>query len=192
MVRIRHLAKLEYGNPRSFLADLRALEYTVSASAISERVKSLRTNNLKPEREMRDAALFCVGMSHNLGVEVWFAPVEDQDHDFVATWRINDTQHFCPVQLKEVVPRHLNQNASIQEVIGKLSHYADSHDVSVAIKFNQVGRFDPAQISVPANLRIGGLWVFGACSEDQTTWALWGDFLQTGRETLGISYPYPK
>lgn len=191
MVRIRHFAKLTYGNPHTFLADLRKLEYDVSASSTPTRIKTLRTNSLKPEREMRDAALFCVGMSHNLGAEVWFAPVEEQDHDFVATWRVDDAQHFCPVQLKEVVPQILNPTASIQEVIGKLSHYGDSADVAFAIKFNQRGRFDPAEISVPPNLRIGSLWVFGSLSEDQSTFGLWGDFLETGAATMGISYPYP-
>jgi hypothetical protein len=190
VVRIRHFAKLNYGNARTFLAGLRKIEIAVAASDSPESIKSMRTNSLKREREMRDAALFCVGMSHNLGVDVWFAPVEEQDHDFVATWRTGETQHFCPVQLKEVVPKHLNANASIQGVLDKLPHYCDSADLSVAIKFNQCGRFDPTEITVPKNLRIGGLWVFGALAEDQSTWGLWGDFMQTRAATLGISYPY--
>ncbi len=151
----------------------------------------MRTNGLKSERELRDAALFCVGMSHVLGTDVWLAPVEAQDHDFVTSWRIGDVQHFCPVQLKEVVPQHLNPAASIAGVLEKLSRYPDSRDVSVAIKFNQCGRFDPACLRVPENLAIGGLWVFGAIAEDQSMCGLWGDFLQTGNETIGISYSYP-
>jgi len=191
MARLRQFAKLAYGNPRGFLSELRKFEHAVAASHTPLRVKTLRTNGLKREREMRDAALFCVGMSHNLGSEVRFAPVEDQDYDFVATWRTEAIQHFCPVQLKEVVPAHLNPTASIQDVLGKLSHYGDSNDVSVAIKFNQIGRFEPAGINPPNALRIGGLWVFGAMTEDQSTWALWGDFMQTGPLTLGIRYPHP-
>ncbi|MEQ1489182.1 MAG: hypothetical protein ABL932_01400 [Terricaulis sp.] len=191
MVRLRQFAKLDYGNPHRFLRELRKFEYTVAASDTALRLKTLRTNGLKREREMRDAALFCVGMSHNLGTEVLFAPVEDQDYDFVATWRTDATQHFCPVQLKEVVPTHLNPTASIQDVIGMLSHYGDSTDVSVAIKFNQIGRFERAGVNPPNRLQIGGLWVFGAVTEDQSMWALWGDFMQTGPSTLGICYPCP-
>ena len=190
-VRIRHFAKLNYGDPLSFLAGLRKFEYAVAASPTPDRIKTLRTNGLKSEREMRDAALFCVGMSRNLETDVWFAPVEEQDHDFVTTWRTGDTQHFCPVQLKEVVPQHLNPNASVQAVLDKLSHYADSSDVAVAIKFNQQGRFDPAAVVIPRDLAIGTLWVFGALSEDQSEFGLWGDFLTTGSATVGIRYPYP-
>lgn len=191
MDRVRHFSKLKYGSPHGFLKRLRELEYEVAASPTPERIKTLRTNGLKPEREMLDAALFCVGRSHVLETEVRFAPVEDQDHDFVATWRANDTQHYCPVQLKEVAPLHLNPNASVQGVLDKLTKYADSSDVAVAIKFNQRGRFDPAAIRIPDNLAIGTLWVFGATNEDQSEFALWGDFLATGAETMGIRFPYP-
>jgi hypothetical protein len=151
----------------------------------------MRTNGLKSQRELRDAALFCVGMTHNLGTDVWLAPVEAQDYDFVARWGIGEVQHFCPVQLKEVVPPHLNSTASIQDVLGKLSRYSNSNDVSFAIKFNQRVHFDPTSVQVPNDLTIGGLWVFGAITEDQSMWGLWGDFLQTGRETIGIRYSYP-
>ena len=168
MVRLRHFAKLQYGDPRGFLVELRRFEYAVFASNTPDRIKTMRTNGRKPEREMRDAALFCVGMSINLGADVWFAPVEEQDYDFVATWRTDSTQHYRPVQLKEVVPTHLNPTASIQEIIGKLTHYGDADDVIVAIRFNQRARFDATEITPPANLRIGGLWVFGAISEDQS------------------------
>lgn len=189
--RLRHFGKLEYGDPHGFLVELRKAELSIDFSDTPEPIRTLRTNKLKSDREMRDAALFYVGMSDVLGAAVKFCPVEDQDYDFVATWVIDETQNFCPVQLKEVVPAHINQGASIAEVIGKLMKYKDSQDLQVAIKLNRIGRFDPAMIGLPDGLRIGGLWVFGACSADQSTWALWGDFMQTGRETLGHKYPYP-
>lgn len=189
--RLRHFGKLKYVDPHGFLVELRKAEPNISLSDTPERIRTLRTNTLKDARERRDAALFCVGMSDVLETKVKFSPVEDQDYDFVATWLEDETQNFCPVQLKEVVPAHLNPNSSIEKVIGKLLKYNDSQDLQVAIKLNRIGKFDPAEIDLPAGLGIGGLWVFGACSEDQSTWALWGDFMRTGQATRGREYSYP-
>ena len=187
--RLRQFAELEYGCPRRFLAALRELDGAVAASPTAERIRTLRTNLLKPEREKRDAAIFCVGMSQRLGVDVLLAPTEHQDFDFVATWlEGKGTRHFCPVQLKEVVPLHLNANATVQSVVDGLTYYADSADVTVAIKINQQGRFNPAGLKLPANLRIGGLWIFAALDADQFEFGLWGDFLNGTDETLETAF----
>ena len=66
-VRLRQFAKLAYGDPRGFLAALRRLEWAVAVSPTPERIKTLRTQGLKPKREMRDAAIFCVGISERIG-----------------------------------------------------------------------------------------------------------------------------
>ena len=76
---------------------------------------------------MRDAAIFCVGMSERIGFDVRFAPVEDQDFDFIATWFDGEgMRNYCPVQLKEVAPPHLNAGATIRAVVDGLARYADS------------------------------------------------------------------
>lgn len=172
-VRLRQFAKLAYGDPRGFLAELRSLECAVAASPTPERIRTLRRQGLKPARETRDAAIFCVGISERFGFDVRFAPVENQDFDFIATWLDGDaTRHCSPVQLKEVAPPHLNAVASIQEVVDSLTRYADSADVTVAIKINRPGRFDPTELKVPVNLRIGGLWIFASVSADQSEFGL--------------------
>jgi hypothetical protein len=191
-VRLRKFAGLKFGDPRGFLRALREVELAVAASPIPEKIKTLRTQKLKPEREMRDAAIFCIGISERIGVDVRFAPVEDQDFDFIATWSDSEgTRKYCPVQLKEVVPAHLNTNATIQDVVEKLVHYADSADVTVAIKLNRAGQFDPAKLKIPANLRIGGLWIFAGLSADQSEFGLWGDFLSTTDSPHGTRFSYP-
>ena len=191
-VRLRQFAKLAYGDPRGFLAALRNVEWAVAASATPERIKTLRTQGLKPEREMRDAAIFCVGISERIGFDVRFAPVENQDFDFIATWFDGDaTRHYCPVQLKEVAPPHLNAGATFQAVVDSLTRYADSADVTVAIKINRPGRFDPAELKLPANLRIGGLWIFASLSADQSEFGLWGDFLSRTDAPRGTRFSYP-
>lgn len=189
-VRLRQFAKRAYGDPRGFLAALRRLEWAVAASPTPEWIKTLRTQGLKPEREMRDAAIFCVGMSERIGFDVRFAPIEDQDFDFIATW-FDGKRNYCPVQLKEVVPPHLNAGATVQAVVDGLTRYADSADVTVAIKINRPSRFDPAELKLPANLRIGGLWIFAGLSADQSEFGLWGDFLSKTDAPLGSRFSYP-
>jgi hypothetical protein len=191
-VRLREFSGLKFGDPRGFLRELREVELLVTASPTPEKIKTLRTQQLKPEREMRDAAIFCVGMSERIGVDVRFAPVEDQDFDFIATWLESEgTRNYCPVQLKEVVPEHLNANATIQAVVDKLVHYVDSADMTVAIKLNRVGQFDLSELQIPANLRIGGLWIFAALSADQSEFGLWGDFLNAIDAPYGTRFSYP-
>lgn len=191
-LRLHHFAKLEYGDPRGVLAALRNLEWDVAASPTPARTKTLRTQALKPEREMRDAAIFCVGISDRMGFDVRFAPVEDQDFDFIAAWLDSEgVRNYCPVQLKEVVPQHLNAGATIQAVVDSLPRYADSADVTVAIKINRRVRFDPAELKLPANLRIGGLWIFAGLSADQSEFGLWGDFLSKTEVPFGTRFSYP-
>ena len=191
-VRLRQFAKLAYGDPRGFLAALRSLEWAVVASPTPEQIKTLRKQGLKTEREMRDAAIFCVGMSERIGFDVRFAPVEDQDFDFIATWFDGEgMRNYCPVQLKEVAPPHLNPDTTIQAVVDGLARYADSTDVTVAIKINRPGRFDPSELKLPANLRIGGLWFFAGLSADQSEFGLWGDFLSKTDAPLGTRFSYP-
>ena len=141
---------------------------------------------------MRDAAIFCVGMSERIGFDVRFAPVEDQDFDFIATWFDGEgMRNYCPVQLKEVAPPHLNAGATIRAVVDGLARYADSADVTVAIKINRPARFDPAELQLPANLRIGALWIFAGLSADQSEFGLWGDFLSRTDAPLGTRFSYP-
>jgi hypothetical protein len=191
-VRLRQFAKLAYGDPRGFLAALRSLEHADATSSAPERIKTLRTQKLKSEREMHDAAIFCVGISERIGFDVRFAPVENQDFDFVATWVDGDaTTRYCPVQLKEVPPPHLNAGASVLAVVDSLARYADSADVTVAIKINRPGPFDPTEMKLPADLRIGGLWIFTSLSADQSEFGLWGDFLSRTDAPLGTRFSYP-
>lgn len=141
---------------------------------------------------MRDAAIFCVGMSERIGFDVQFAPVEDQDFDFVITWFDDDRKrYYRPVQLKEVAPPHLNAGATVQAVVNSLTRYVDSADTIVAIKINRPGQFNPAELTLPADLRIGGLWVFASLSGDQSEFGLWGDFFGRTKPPLGTRFLYP-
>ncbi|WP_156969995.1 hypothetical protein [Arenimonas malthae] len=179
--------KLEFNDPKPFLANLRRFEQSVAVSDTPDRIKNLRTNGLKSWREARDAALFCYGMSQRIGQTVYFAPAESQDYDFVASWIVGHEQHLTPVQLKEVVPKHLNPNASLEGVLASLAKYVDSSELTVAVKLNQQGRFQPGEL-VPPQLNISALWVFAATTPDQSEWTLWGNFLEQP-ESTAFRYP---
>jgi hypothetical protein len=125
-IRLRQFENLQYGDPRGYLIALRKVEWAVAAAPTLERIRVLRTQGLKPEREMRAAAIFCVGMSERIGHDIRFAPFEDQDFDFVTTWINGEgARCFCPVQLKEAPPHKLNASATVQLVVDDLTHYAD-------------------------------------------------------------------
>ena len=184
---LRSTQRLAFRDPSLILTELSIVEPAVAASDLPPAAKALRTNELKPVRELREAALFCYGMGCRLGQTVLLAPEESQDYDFVATWVVGGNQHFAPVQLKEVVPAELNASASVQAVIDGLTKYANSQSLTVAIHLNRHGRFDPAEIVVPP-LQIAALWVFGAISADQREWALWGNFTE---HAIGTTFSYP-
>jgi hypothetical protein len=69
---------------------------------------------------MREGCIFCHGMGVILGREFLVAQAEEQDYDVVARWDGMDTVHFVPIQIKEVVPAHLNPTASVQAVVDGL------------------------------------------------------------------------
>lgn len=187
-IELNVLKNLDFKDPRSFLLKLRCSEEVVSQTDTSKNIKNLRVNGLKQARETRDAALFCYGMSKVIGETVYFSMCEAQDYDFVAKWRSNSIEHLARVQLKEVVPKALNTAASLDTVISQLSKYVDSADLVVAIRLNQITRFEPDFIVVPSTIKIGELWVFGSITEDQSEWRLWGNFLgQLGFQSFG--YP---
>lgn len=123
-----------------------------------------------------------------IGQTVFLSPTEAQDHDFVASWVVGDTQHLAPVQLKEAIPHDLNPSASVQGIVDALvGKYVDSADLTVAIHLNQRAHFDPSKLLIPP-LKIAALWVFGAISADQTQWGLWGNFLEI---PVGTRFEYP-
>lgn len=163
---------------------LRELSLVVAASNAPPKVKSLRTNELRSPREMRSAALFCYGLVKLIGRHVSVAGVEAQDFDAVGRWDFEGTVLYSPIQLKEVVPAHLNPKASLEVEVSKLVKYVDSTDLTVVIYVNRLTQFDMREFKVPSGLRIAALWVIAALDPHQSEWGLWGDFLcepQAGR-----------
>ena len=176
--RARAFRELRYHDPRKVLIELRRIETSLVRSELPAAVRHLRTNDLKPIRELREACLFCYGLGQLNGQHVQVAHAEAQDYDAVGTWIDGKTQHFAPLQIKEVVPHVLNAAASVQAVVDSLQTYVDSQDLTVAIHLNRGTSFAPADLVIPP-LKIAAVWVFGAITADQSRWALWGNFLET-------------
>jgi hypothetical protein len=186
--RTRAFAQLKYRDPRVVLVDMRRAEATIAASDAPFAVKNLRTRELRPLRELREACTFCYGMTECTGQKFFVAHAEAQDYDAVATWIVGDCQSFAPIQIKEVVPHEVNPVASVQHVIEGLQKYVNSEDLTVAIHLNRiVSGFNPAEIVVPP-LKIAALWMFGAIAADQSRWAIWGNFLDD-LQAREFSYP---
>jgi hypothetical protein len=142
---------------------------------------------LKRVRELREAAIFCYGMSCIEDQTIFLADHESDDHDFVARWAKNDICCFAPVQMKSLVSHDLNPVANLQGVIDSLSKYTSSTELTVALHLNRCGYFDPKSVRVPS-VKIAGLWIFGAVLRDQREWAIWGDFIKNPR---GVIFDYP-
>lgn len=178
---------LAYRDPAGVLRELRAIEVQVADLDISPKIKHLRTNELKKVRELRQAALFCYGMSCRIRQEVRFCPAESSDYDFIATWGSDGFRYFAPVQLKELVPEALNSRATVQQLVDGLSKYTSSSNLTAAIFLNRNGTFSPSQLIIPA-LSIAGLWFVSAISPDQSRWRLSGNFLEAPSDT-DFAYP---
>lgn len=63
---LRAAEKLEFRDPGHILVKLRKIEHVLATSETPDKVKNLRTNKLKELREIREAALFCYGMSQRI------------------------------------------------------------------------------------------------------------------------------
>lgn len=176
-------------DPAQALQKLRTMvELDVALSDLAPNVKALRTHGLKRHREIREACLFCYGMSQRIGQTVWVYPTEDSDYDFVAGWDVPPHRHFAPVQIKEVVPAQLNPASSLQSVVDGLAKYQASEQLTVAVHLNRKGRFEPGTLVIPA-LKLAALWAFGVVSEDQSNWFLCGDLLEPGPSFTFFDYP---
>ena len=178
---------LSYLDPAAVLREFRAHEAEHANLNVSPAIKHLRTNKLKSLREMREAALFCYGLSCRFGQEVKFSPVEASDYDFIATWVSDTYRHICPIQLKELVPEKLNPTSSVQELVNNLVKYTSSPDLTVVVHINRNTIFKPSELAIP-NLNIAALWFFSSLSQDQSNWRLIGNFTEVP-EISDFAYP---
>jgi len=176
-VRLREFLEYHYKCPRAWLRTLREIEPLVARSRLPYKVRSLRTHSLRRWNETRQAALFAYGMSQRVpDFQFDFAYAEHADYDAVIRWRRGNEQFFTPLQLKEYVPEDLNPRVTLQEIFEGLTRYSDSGDLVVAIFLNRRFRLVPGPVPC-APLKLGGVYLVGAATPDQSHWHLIGDLL---------------
>jgi len=185
----REFGRMEWTDPRDVLAKLRAVEMNLPAD-LDEKVRRLRTNQLKEWREARTAALFSYGMSSAvLKLPVLFSKSESKDFDFVMRWRKEDKDFFYPVQLKELPPDDINAAVALEDIYAKLEKYSGATDLSVAIHINRRIRFEFQPWAREHRPQIKELWYIACEAADQSKWFLYGSTLQQNPRKYEFVYP---
>ena len=112
---------------------------------------------------------------------------EASEYDFVVSWAIGSERHFCPVQLKELVPADLNPGATVDAIVGELQRYAPSQRTALAIRINRRGRFALGPVD-RSKVPFRELWFFGSADPNASRWSLFGDAL-TRPHYYEFTYP---
>lgn len=167
----REWSTYNYIDPVVYVTKLQKIRAMVSATDTPEKIRNLRTRKLAPEREAWDAGVFCYLLRERTDCEIYFAPVEDADYDAVFKWQEDGIQNFAPVQMKEVVPKELNQTQKVQDVLDSLIKYGTSSDLVVAIKLNRDERIEADKV-ITDDLPVAEVWFFGAADPQEKSWIL--------------------
>ena len=174
-LRLKVFAQLEFKDPEEYLRRWWRIAPLISSMNLQYQQKSFRTHGLRIHKDRREAALFCLGLQVATGNSTFeFAMSEASDYDAVFRCIVNGKICFTPIQLKEIVPTRLDEKATLEREIAKLGKYADSQDLVVALFLDRNGISKLTEIEAP-NLKLGGIWIFGCCSPDQSRWFLFGN-----------------
>jgi hypothetical protein len=185
----RQLKALTWVDPKRALLNLRALEEKLP-DELDERVRRLRTNDLKEWREARCAAIFAYGLGQQvLEKPTLVAKVEERDFDFVMRWADETADYFYPVQLKELPPEDLNSNIGLEELLTKLVKYSGEEDLSVVVVINRRMKLDYRPWDFGPKPKIRELWYLGCTSADQSRWLLYGSVIADNPRHYEFTYP---
>jgi len=166
----------DYYDPKVILPELHKIRVALSKFDTPDKIRNLRTNKLKPAHEGWDTAFFCYLISKVMGKNVYFSRIEKSDYDSIFKWIDGGTEHFAPVQMKELVPKSTNPNTSLEAIVSKLGKYVSSPELIVGIKLNRREKIDFSKINFNSS-PVGEIWCFGATKPDERKWGIWGDFL---------------
>ena len=178
-ITIRKWEKLAYRDARADLVNLGRLQGAMDKAGDSPTLADLRNHELKKYLEIRQAALF----TYFVGQVVVRAPIgyamyEDEDYDCIIRWREQRRNCYVAVQLKEIVPTHLNPKADVDAELAKVAKkYTASKSTIVAFHLNQSGLLDFANVKKPATT-CSEIWFYGALSPNQSQWFLFGNLLK--------------
>lgn len=179
----RKWRSLNWRDPRADLVNLGIAAGEFERRGVSVTHDDLRRRELKAHLERKQAALFANFVSHAiLKAPIAYAMIEDEDYDCVLWWKEDGKgegkSHYARVQLKEIVPSHINPNATIEAELAKLSKYQTSNQTLVAVHVNQEGPLVWSAIAKPAT-SVAEIWLYAALAADQSRWFLYGDLLNS-------------
>ena len=185
----RQFERLHWVDPKQVLINLRWLEANLS-ERMDEKMRRLRTNQLREWREARAAALFSYGIGKAvLRTNTQVAKVEERDFDFVMRWSNKGANYYYPVQLKELPPDDINPGVSLDDVLAKLDKYSGPQNLSAVVQINRRMRFQFRPLPRGRRPRLLELWYFGSLSEDQSRWFLYGSALKKSARQYEFEYP---
>jgi hypothetical protein len=188
LMRLREFQDYDYKDPREWLVAMHEIESIVSKSTLSYPVRSLRTNKLRRWSDRRITALFAYGMSQRMPGYWWdFAGVERSDYDAVIRCYNEHVCTFIPIQIKELVPEHINEDSTAEAIVDSLTKYSNSPDLVVVIYLNRRMKIRPHPI-FSKQINIGGLYFLGGASPNKRQWLLMGDLLYS-TEISQFEYP---
>lgn len=188
-IRLSSWSKLKYKDPKDWLIKLSKIERKIASLVAEERVRALRTNELRWAREARQAGIFTYGMSIYQRKNMGFALAENETcyYDFIVRFFDNNTEMFVPVQLKEWVPEKNNPKQSLNEIYEKLRKYSKQDDLTIAICINRQVYIDMTTVRLKET-KFADVWIFGSCSPDKSRWFLCGD-MQKSPSYFEFDYP---
>jgi hypothetical protein len=184
----RKWRSLEWRDPRTDLVSLGRTAAELEQRGITVTNDDLRQRALKAHLERKQGALFAHFVSYAiLKAPIAYAMVEDEDYDCVLWWKVDGKSHYARVQLKEIVPPHINPNATIEFELAKLGKYPTSEQTIVAVHVNQEGLLVWSAIAKPTT-SVAEIWLYSSLEPDQSRWFLYGDLLNRPQ---GFEIPWP-
>lgn len=174
----RKWSKLDWRHPQFDLYALGVLQAQLENQGVQPTTDDLRRRELKQSLEQKQAALFSYFIGHSvLRSPILYAMCEDEDFDCVVQWVADGQKRCAPVQLKEIVPPHINPNATIDGELAKLGKYSTSGNTIFAVHLNQPGLIEYSAIKKPETAA-GEVWLYSSLAADQSLWFLYGDLLE--------------
>ncbi|MCR9093369.1 MAG: hypothetical protein NXI30_04060 [bacterium] len=189
-ITLRRWAAYDYHDPAVVLGKLRSVQLAFDLSEVPGDIANLRTRGLAVHREARDAAFFTLGIASRLGLTVGYAPVEDDDYDFVTVVKHDDGDLFAAVQLKELPPDELNPGITLQALLETAAtRYSGTERTILAVHVNRVGTLNYGALQLP-DMPFAEVYLFGSTEPDQSRWVLIGD-LTGDVEVTYFDHPEP-
>jgi hypothetical protein len=187
-ITLRKWRQRRWRDAQADLVNLGRLYGRLLGKGIQAAVDDLRVHELRKYVEQRQAALFAYFIEHSvLKCPIAYAMSEEQDYDCLIWWNVDGKSRYAPVQLKELVPSHINPTANIVDELAKLAKYVTSDRTIIAVHLNQAGLVEYSSIPRPAT-SAAEIWLYAAISPDQSLWFLYGDLLHGAR---GYEIPWP-